>query len=152
MQLQMFNAAASIAITGAAALYDYETHNIPNRLILYGLGANAAVYAVWLAFGLIGTGAALNMAASTLIVLACLMPLYMLRAVGAGDVKLFAVLGGLLGTKATLHIALMSLVIAAVCGVPLIIKRREYAMHKIHFSYAILAALIISILRTQIIM
>lgn len=90
-------------------------------------------------------------AANSAVVLFVLAPLYIAGATGGGDIKLFAALGGLLGAKTAIETAVIALVIAALYGVPVMIKRRDVRMHKIHFSYAIFAALIISVMRTQIV-
>lgn len=88
-----------------------------------------------------------NSAASLFI----LVPLYIAGATGGGDIKLLAALGGLLGAETAIKTAVIALVIAALYGMPVMIKRRDTRMHKIHFSYAIFVALIISVMRTQIV-
>lgn len=88
---------------------------------------------------------------NTVIVMTCLCPLYMAGAVGGGDIKLLCVFGGMLGVGTALKTALTALFIAALYGAALILIRREKRMHKIHFSYAIFAALVIGILNTQIV-
>ena len=60
-------------------------------------------------------------------------------------------LGGLLDAETAIKTAVIALVIAALYGMPVMIKRRDTRMHKIHFSYAIFAALIISVMRTHIV-
>lgn len=90
-------------------------------------------------------------AANSAVTLFVLYPLYIAGATGGGDIKLLAVLGGLLGVETAIKTAVIALVIAALYGMPVMIKRRDTRMHKIHFSYAIFAALIISVMRTQIV-
>lgn len=90
-------------------------------------------------------------AANSAVVLFILAPLYITGATGGGDIKLLAALGGLLGAETAVKTAVIALVIAALYGMPVMIKRRGTRMHKIHFSYAIFAALIISVMRTQLV-
>src|ERR1022692_3110667 len=83
---------------------DLRQHRIPNPLIIIGLIlgfafqlAAGAAHGVW--WGLLG--AALG--------LVCFMPFYALRAMGAGDVKLMAVVGFFLGPKGLLYAVVFSL-------------------------------------------
>lgn len=73
-----------LLFAGAAALFDLRTSKIPNVLLLFGvaggfLWSRHPIYLIRLALPLL-----------------LLYPLYYLRMIGAGDVKLFAVYGGLL--------------------------------------------------------
>ena len=85
---------ALLALVVAAALYDFRFRRIPNWLnlsgLVLGLGINTLLFAE---HGL--------MAASlgTLLPLALYVPLYLLRAMGAGDVKLMAAVGAIAGPR-----------------------------------------------------
>jgi prepilin peptidase CpaA len=81
-----------IALVIAAAIYDLRFRRIPNWLnlsgVILGLGINTLLFA--------GNGlilALLGIACS----LAVYVPLYLLRGMGAGDVKLMAAVGALAG-------------------------------------------------------
>ena len=90
------------ALLLAASCYDVRSHRIPNWLV-----AGGAVIALFLhsvlpvgfgfiseapgALGLLGSLKGLGLG------LALLLPFYLLRAMGAGDVKLMAMVGGFLG-------------------------------------------------------
>lgn len=147
-ELELFNTAASIALTQGAVVCDYTSYKIPNCFVLWGfLSAWFAEISLTLCYG----GNILlipEYAAASAIVLAMLFPVYAAGAVGGGDIKLLAALGGLLGVKAAVKIAVAAMLISLLYGVPIMIIRREMHMHKIHFSYAIFAALIISIMQT----
>jgi prepilin peptidase CpaA len=100
-----------LALTAAAALTDTRRGLIPNWLTLPTLAL--APCAQLLCGGAFGGAQALGG------VLACgLVPLAMfgLRAIGGGDVKLFAALGALCGASLGLELQLASYAIAAVVG------------------------------------
>ena len=95
-----------------AVVFDLRSRRIPNRLVLVGIALALALQALatitgspalagrpwWAPLAGLGTG------------LAVLMPLYLLRATGAGDVKLMAMVGSFIGAPATLVAALCTFV------------------------------------------
>jgi prepilin peptidase CpaA len=95
--------ASTIATAAAslAAVVDVRSRRIPNwltgSLVLGGL-----VFNLWRG-GMVGVGLALAGAA---LGLAILLPFYAVRAIGAGDVKLLAGLGAILGPQALLSVAI----------------------------------------------
>jgi prepilin peptidase CpaA len=90
-----------LAIASAAALTDLRWRKIPNWLTVGALVLGLLVHA--LRDGLAGVPLALLGAALGLCVL---LPFYVLRAVGAGDVKLLAGLGALVGPQALVSVAI----------------------------------------------
>jgi prepilin peptidase CpaA len=111
-----------------AVASDLRSRRIPNALVLVGLGC--AVLLNWLAW-LTGHSAASGPQwwtplAGAAAGLGVLMPLYLLNACGAGDVKLMAMVGAFIGPVAALTAAmytiaaggLLSLVFMFVRGVP----------------------------------
>jgi prepilin peptidase CpaA len=80
-----------------AAVIDVRSHRIPNRLVLAGLGFGL-IYSAFVPFwGQHGFMWALGGAA---IGFGVFFPLWLLRMMGAGDVKLVAMVGSLLGVDA----------------------------------------------------
>ncbi|MDR3409613.1 MAG: prepilin peptidase [Formivibrio sp.] len=75
-----------------AAWGDIQRHRIPNTLILTGL-AFAIILSAWQD----GLSGLLSAGGGFLLGLGIFLPFYWLRALGAGDVKLMAVVGGFLG-------------------------------------------------------
>jgi prepilin peptidase CpaA len=78
----------------AAAVIDARSYRIPNALTVPGMVLGLVVGAVG---GATVTGGLLNALAGLGVALLCLIPLHALRAIGAGDVKLMAVVGAFLG-------------------------------------------------------
>ena len=94
-----------------AAVSDYRSLRIPNWLT-FGGAAFALLYKTSIAasplsgFGLAFGGLAFG--------LAVMLPLYVVRAMGAGDVKLMAMVGAFLGFSATLHAALCVFIVGGI--------------------------------------
>jgi len=103
-----------------AAVSDYRTHRIPNWLVLsgalFGVIYNTALapspYANIL-FPLAGLGLGLVL----------FLPLYLVRAMGAGDVKLLAMVGAFLGPGDTFRAALASMIVGGVLSIVLVLAR-----------------------------
>ena len=111
----MLNAieAILICLVAQAAVTDLAVRKIPNVLILSGLllamilhlltGQRWAPVSQWLA----------GVTAGFLLFL----PLYLLRGMAAGDVKLMAMVGAFVGPQAALHIAVLTYLIGGVMAV-----------------------------------
>jgi prepilin peptidase CpaA len=106
------------AVAGVAAYTDLRSRRIPNWLTLsalgLGLGANTVLGGV---AG--GTTALLGVGLG----LALLLPFYMLRAVGAGDVKLLAALGALVGPTALVSVAVYGAVVGGLIAAAILLGR-----------------------------
>jgi prepilin peptidase CpaA len=97
-----------------AAVIDVRSHRIPNRLVLAGL-AFGLVYSAFVPFwGKHGFLWALGGAA---IGFGVLFPFWLLRMMGAGDVKLMAAVGSLLGLQAIPMALLISLATSSVFAI-----------------------------------
>ena len=93
-----------------ACWFDWRERRIPNGLIVSGMVAFAVAAMI---DG--GVAALLNAFAGFLAGLLVLLPFFALRLVGAGDVKLMAVVGGFTGAKALLPIVLYTFIAAGRC-------------------------------------
>jgi prepilin peptidase CpaA len=102
-----------------ALVFDLRQRRIPNTLILLALGTglllNIVGPQIWSGgFGLLSTypGAlgAKGALLGTLTGLAVFLPFYLLRAMGAGDVKLMAGIGSFVGPATAINVALFILV------------------------------------------
>ena len=92
------------AILAIAVYGDVRRHRISNTLSLLGLTAGLGLQ--YLGSGLQGvTSGLLGVGVG----LACFAPFYLLRSMGAGDVKLLAAVGAFLGPQGAFYAALFSL-------------------------------------------
>jgi len=92
---------AVIAVALAAVICDLKTRRIPNVLTL---GGGLVAFALHSAMG--GWSGLLLAVAGWAVGLALFFPLFLLRGMGAGDVKLLAAIGALLGPWGALWTAL----------------------------------------------
>lgn len=118
---------------------DFGNEKISNRLIVSGL--------FWgLAFRLLGEGSAgvVHFLVNISIPVILLFLLFQIRAVGAGDIKLFSVAGGFLTTKQLLYVMLAAFAAGAAIGLIKLVYRVKTTGYQfgtitvIHFSTAIL--------------
>ena len=110
--------AALIAALTLAVRQDLVTHRISN-LLTFGLLGAGLLLAAWTE-GFAGLGTAFAGAA---IGFACLMPLYLVRGMGAGDVKLMAAAGAILGPFNAFLAAMLTLAAGALLGIALLAWR-----------------------------
>lgn len=131
------------AVLATAVAFDLRSRRIPNQCVLAGLalglacniyGASAGhvspVYAVWpwLAGAVVG--------------LVLLLPAYLMRMLGAGDVKLMAAVGGFLGPGAAVGAVLFALLAGGVLSMAAALATRSTARvaHNLRaMFYAVLA-------------
>lgn len=112
------SAALALLILAAVAT-DVRSRRIPNRLVLAGLAIALALHATaWLSGAPSLAGAALwSPLAGLLAAGALLLPLYLLRACGAGDVKLLAMVGAFVGASVALWAAFYMLLAGGVLSI-----------------------------------
>ncbi|MGQ0637404.1 MAG: A24 family peptidase [Planctomycetaceae bacterium] len=98
----------------------------------------------WLTFPLILSGWVFNLAGGgwpglqeswygTAVGLACLLPLYAVGGMGAGDVKLLAGVGAWLGPTVTFWAFLVSAVVGGAMALVMVIRRRSFGQHYANF-------------------
>lgn len=121
---------------------------ISNRLIIFG-------FIIGLFFRIFGEEKAdiLVYIVNISIPVILLYLLFCMQAIGAGDIKLFSMIGAFIATEQLLRIMVMSFVAGAVIGVMKLVYRRLFSgyipgkLTQIHFSPAILIAYLICIWR-----
>ncbi len=135
MQVWFLGAALVIAVLGAG--WDAATARIPNRLSYFGIAFGLILHAAidrWAGIG----SALLGLAIGGGIFLA----FYLVRAMGAGDVKLMAGVGSIAGASKIVEIALASAIAGGVMAVGYMIYRRSIratlvnVIHLLQFHWA----------------
>lgn len=119
-----------------AAMIDLRTFRIPNWLtgsgVLLGLAFNTiggrGLDGLLGALGGMGTG------------LAILLPFYLLRVMGAGDVKLMAMVGAFLGLPQILPAILFSLIAGGVAAVVFVVAKRRIARFRGNLKHLVQGA------------
>jgi prepilin peptidase CpaA len=145
--LMLLPALLLCALLGLAVWHDVRSRRIPNRLLLPGALAACALHGALAAgqglfqqpFGGLGLMSAL---AGLAIGLALLLPLYMLGAMGAGDVKLMAMVGAFLGPQAVIEAALLSLLCGGVLALSAALWSRTLPTVLMHVQQMLLHALL----------
>ncbi len=114
-----------IATVLAAAYYDLRVRRIPNWVnlsgVILGLGLNI-YFAALKGEGLQG---ALLAVSGLLIALCIYVPLYALKGMGAGDVKLMAAVGAIAGPGNWLNIFIVTALLGGVAALALALLRRK---------------------------
>jgi prepilin peptidase CpaA len=109
----------AFTLAGAACWFDVRTRRIPNQLTFPA--ATVGLVVATLAHG--GEGA-ISSAAGLLVGLALFFPLFVLKGLGAGDVKLMGALGAWLGSSVVLGIAFYTTLAGGLLALGLIVKHR----------------------------
>jgi len=113
------------ALLLAAVLSDLRDRRIPNRLVVTGLCLAALMHvgALWERQAALAGPAVWSPLAGLLAGGAALMPLYLLRACGAGDVKLMAMVGAFIGAPTVLRATLYTLLAGGVLSLIFMLGR-----------------------------
>lgn len=114
------SAALLTLLVVAAAWTDVREHRIPNVLVLSGL-----VLALLLAH--LPGGSVARALTGALAGFAMGLPLYWLRAMGAGDVKLMAMAGAFVGGTDAIVACLVIFIVGGVLGLVAVARRRAFA-------------------------
>lgn len=128
-------------VTALAA--DLLWYKIPNQLILFGY-----VSGFFLNINAYRIKGLNHFIVNALWPIALLLILYAMKAIAAGDIKLFSVMATMVGARLTGNVIIISLLLGAMYGVISIvknIKNRSLALSQIHFSICILAGFLIAI-------
>jgi prepilin peptidase CpaA len=136
---------ALVCFVSLAAVTDLATRRISNRLILAGLLCSVLLHAEQ------GVDAVLSAWLGGLLTgFFVLLPLYLMRGMAAGDVKLMAMVGGFTGPLAALHICFATFIIGGLMALAIVTARRRMrdAIANMQFllSHALLRAMGVPIL------
>jgi len=119
-----------------AMLSDLRSRRIPNRLLAVALAV--ALLEQCLQLGVIDGG--LAWLGGCLVGLLLLMPGYLLRVMGAGDVKLLAVVGAFFSPLGAVQIGLMSCVFGGLYGLIAMIRQRQVRAGLVNSKWMLFAA------------
>lgn len=120
---------ASALILGAfliaSVFTDMKSRRIPNKLVLTGLLTGACLHGGFFLAGYLPLAGTAPWSPLTGLLAggAVLMPLYLLRACGAGDVKLMAMVGSFIGAPAVLTTALYTLIAGGLLSLAFMLGR-----------------------------
>jgi prepilin peptidase CpaA len=111
--------AGAFTLAGVACWFDVRTRRIPNQLTFpaAALGMAAATAAH-------GGPGALSSAVGLLVGMMLFFPMFALRGLGAGDVKLMGALGAWVGATTVLGVAFYTTLAGGVLALALIVKHR----------------------------
>lgn len=104
----------------AANGVDFRKRKIPNRLILLLLGSGAVLRLC------LEGGSGLAGWACGLLPAFVLLPFFALRMLGAGDIKLLAALGGVLGARAACVLLAASFLVSGTLGVGILVVKKSF--------------------------
>jgi prepilin peptidase CpaA len=110
--------AFALSAASVAAFIDVWSRRIPNW-VTFGTLAAGVLINVWLH----GFGGATTAITGAFLGLAMLLPFYAMRAIGAGDVKLLAAIGSLVGPQALISIAVYGALAGGVMSVVILVRR-----------------------------
>jgi prepilin peptidase CpaA len=121
-----------VALVVVAAIYDFRFRRIPNWLnlsgVVVGLGLNTFLFA---------QDGLLNASAGLLLSLAVYIPLYLLRAMGAGDVKLMSAVGAIAGPRYWILIFIYTAIAGGVLAMAMALRKRR--LQETLFNVVVLA-------------
>lgn len=111
---------AALTLAVIAAVIDVQQHRIPNWLTYPGILLGLALRGVLFGWkGLAGATTGLLLAGGIMFLF------YMVRAMGAGDVKLMAALGALVGPREAITVLLATAIFGGVLAIGYAIYRRQ---------------------------
>lgn len=106
------------AVATVAALCDLRWRVIPNWLTLTAIPAGVVLHV--LRSGPDGVATALG---GAMLGLCLLFPFYLARAIGAGDVKLLAAIGALVGVQTLMSVAIYGALAGGIMSIVLLVQR-----------------------------
>jgi prepilin peptidase CpaA len=118
MPVSLLTAAILVVLVICASVIDVRAHRIPNRLVASGavIGLLTQVLAP-------GQGDWASSLGGIAMGMAVLMPMYVLRAMGAGDVKMMGMVGAFVGPTGVLAVALLTFLAGGVLALAFALRK-----------------------------
>ncbi len=110
-----------MALTGIAAITDLYTRRIPNTLVVAGFAAGIGVN-LWLG----GWNGLLHSLSGFGLAILIYVPLFIIRAMGGGDVKLMAAAGAIAGPRDWFTLVIFASIIGAVIALGMLLARNAF--------------------------
>lgn len=140
-----------LALLWPVAYTDLTAYRIPNLFIVAGIVARAAVLAAefcWERDTLLSCLATEVIAGAVLFLVAALCTLIVKNSIGGGDMKLFVVMGLLLGLQGTWGAIFLSLIVSFIVAVVLLVTGKKSRKDAIPFGPALAVGTYLSIFLT----
>lgn len=140
-----------LALLWPIAYTDFTAYRIPNLFVVAGLVARAIVLAAeffWERDTLFSTLLTEVIASVVLFLVAALCTVIVKNSIGGGDMKLFVVMGLLLGLQGTWGAIFLSLIVSFIVAVALLVTRKKSRKDAIPFGPALAAGTYLSIFLT----
>ena len=140
-----------LAILWPVGYIDFKTYKIPNRFIILGLIFRAGILIFELLFErelLISYLISEGIAAGALLIATLLCCLCIKNSIGYGDIKLFVIMGLMLGLEGIWSSIFVSLFISFIVAVTLLIAKKKGKKDVIPFAPSIAIGTYISIIMT----
>ncbi len=102
---------------------DFKAYRIPNKLILSGLALNLFFQILKGSFLSI-----LHCFSILLIVCITFLPIYYIRAIGAGDIKLFAMISCFIGIRQGIHVIVVAFLIGGVFSIIKVLRQHIFRL------------------------
>lgn len=109
---------------------DLKSYKIPNSIILIGYGLSLLFFCQKYEWTSI-----YKWAGGILIPILILIPLFFIKALGAGDIKLFSVIGGFFGIAYAIEIIAISFVFGAILSLVKLIRYKNLKVRLLVFSF-----------------
>lgn len=126
---------------------DHKSMRIPNNILLSLLTIRILILALeWLAFPNLGLSILISSAMGALIGGGMFLLAYLLSrgGMGAGDVKLFATIGWMVGNGAVVTIAFLTVICAAFYSIAMLIQKKTTLKEKMPFAPFVLVGTILA--------
>ncbi|MDR2357703.1 MAG: A24 family peptidase [Oscillospiraceae bacterium] len=141
-----------LSLLAPAAFTDYKSYRIPNAFIIAGIAYWALLFAAETVVtgvgGMLGIAGANLLTAGAVSAAAFLCGLAIRGSIGAGDVKLFMVMGLLLSVEGIWGAVLLSLAVSFVASAWLLLTKRKTRKDTLPFAPALAAGTLMSVLLT----
>lgn len=111
---------------------DFKEYKVKNELILFGF-ITAFLYQIF-CFGLQGF---ISYGIGIIVPILILFLLFLLHMLGAGDIKLFSVIGSFFGVEAILSCMYYSFMVGAILSILLLLKKKQFLVRFQYFFHYI---------------